>query len=199
MTTAGRPGEQYFRGDIPRPSRRSVATDTRSSGSSSSAPWRSSTRSPFSWRRISFDRLPGEDGLPQLDEYVETRTFRERPILCYFGPTDRAAGMAAWTGGSAWRSVSPSRTGCPSRGRSRRDASPGVDAGAFPLVRQRRADILRIRMGVDAARNRSSGELARGRRERPARVDRVAAQWVRSRICSVPVSFNLGGTSAGAT
>jgi Protein of unknown function (DUF1222). len=45
-----------------------------------------------------FRPLAGEDGLLPLEEYVEGTSFSERPSLFYFVPSDRAIGLAAWTG-----------------------------------------------------------------------------------------------------
>ncbi|MFB6269412.1 MAG: lipase maturation factor family protein [Halobacterium sp.] len=45
-----------------------------------------------------FRALAGEDGLLQIDRFVDRWSFRERPSLFHFAPTDRAAGTAAWTG-----------------------------------------------------------------------------------------------------
>ncbi len=45
-----------------------------------------------------FRPLAGEDGLLPLSAYVEQRSFRERPSLFYLVPSDRAIGVAAWSG-----------------------------------------------------------------------------------------------------
>ncbi|WP_222916749.1 lipase maturation factor family protein [Natrinema sp. SYSU A 869] len=45
-----------------------------------------------------FRPLAGEDGLLPLEWYVEGVSFRDRPSLFYFVPTDRAIGVAAWSG-----------------------------------------------------------------------------------------------------
>ncbi|WP_226004297.1 lipase maturation factor family protein [Natrinema salinisoli] len=45
-----------------------------------------------------FRPLAGEDGLLPLEWYVDGVSFRERPSLFYFVPTDRAIGITAWTG-----------------------------------------------------------------------------------------------------
>ncbi|WP_436345884.1 lipase maturation factor family protein [Natronorubrum sp. FCH18a] len=45
-----------------------------------------------------FRPLAGEDGLLPLEWYAEGASFRERPSLFYVVPTDRAIGIAAWTG-----------------------------------------------------------------------------------------------------
>ncbi|WP_226480612.1 lipase maturation factor family protein [Natrinema amylolyticum] len=45
-----------------------------------------------------FRPLAGEDGLLPLERYVEGVSFRERPSLFYLVPTDRAIGVAAWSG-----------------------------------------------------------------------------------------------------
>jgi hypothetical protein len=45
-----------------------------------------------------FRPLVGEDGLLPIEEYVTHAEFRERPGLFYLVPSDRAIGVAAWTG-----------------------------------------------------------------------------------------------------
>ncbi len=45
-----------------------------------------------------FRPLAGEDGLLPIDRYVEHASFSDRPSLFYFVPSDRAIGVAAWTG-----------------------------------------------------------------------------------------------------
>ncbi|MDX1744768.1 MAG: lipase maturation factor family protein, partial [Halobacteriales archaeon] len=45
-----------------------------------------------------FRPLVGEDGLLPITEYVENASFADRPSLFYFIPSDRAIGVAAWTG-----------------------------------------------------------------------------------------------------
>ncbi|WP_323172006.1 lipase maturation factor family protein [Natrialba sp. PRR66] len=45
-----------------------------------------------------FRPLAGEDGLLPIEWYAEGASFRERPSLFYFVPTDRAIGFAAWSG-----------------------------------------------------------------------------------------------------
>ncbi|MXV64548.1 lipase maturation factor family protein [Natronorubrum sp. JWXQ-INN-674] len=45
-----------------------------------------------------FRPLAGEDGLLPLEWYADGASFRERPSLFYFVPSDRAIGIAAWTG-----------------------------------------------------------------------------------------------------
>ncbi|WP_135304648.1 lipase maturation factor family protein [Haloarcula amylovorans] len=45
-----------------------------------------------------FRPLAGEDGLLPLTQYVERSSFRERPSLFYYYPSDRATGIAAWAG-----------------------------------------------------------------------------------------------------
>lgn len=45
-----------------------------------------------------FRPLAGEHGLLPLPEYLERVSFKERPSLFHFVPTDRAIGIAAWTG-----------------------------------------------------------------------------------------------------
>ncbi|MDS0476518.1 lipase maturation factor family protein [Natrinema sp. 1APR25-10V2] len=45
-----------------------------------------------------FRPLAGEDGLLPLEWYTESASFRERLSLFYFVPSDRAIGIAAWTG-----------------------------------------------------------------------------------------------------
>ena len=45
-----------------------------------------------------FRALAGEDGLLPLEWYAEGASFRERPSLFYFYPSDRVIGIAAWTG-----------------------------------------------------------------------------------------------------
>ncbi|ADJ13872.1 lipase maturation factor family protein [Halalkalicoccus jeotgali] len=45
-----------------------------------------------------FRPLAGEDGLLPLSRYVENASFRERPSLFYFYPSDRVIAIAAWTG-----------------------------------------------------------------------------------------------------
>ncbi|MGQ3411318.1 lipase maturation factor family protein [Natrinema sp. LN54] len=45
-----------------------------------------------------FRPLAGEDGLLPLERYVDGVSFRDRPSLFYFVPSDRAIGIAAWTG-----------------------------------------------------------------------------------------------------
>ncbi len=45
-----------------------------------------------------FRPLAGEDGLLPLSEYIDNRSFRERPSLFYFFPSDRVIGIAAWSG-----------------------------------------------------------------------------------------------------
>jgi hypothetical protein len=45
-----------------------------------------------------FRPLLGEDGLLPIDRYVDNFTFRERPSLFYFYPSDRMIAFAAWTG-----------------------------------------------------------------------------------------------------
>ncbi len=45
-----------------------------------------------------FRALAGENGLLPLDRYLERRDFREAPTLFQFWPTDRAIGVAAWSG-----------------------------------------------------------------------------------------------------
>ncbi len=45
-----------------------------------------------------FRPLAGEDGLLPLEEYVDGIAFEERPSLFHLVPSDRAIGVAAWTG-----------------------------------------------------------------------------------------------------
>ncbi|SEW15098.1 lipase maturation factor family protein [Natrinema salifodinae] len=45
-----------------------------------------------------FRPLAGEDGLLPIEWYVDGVSFRERPSLFYLVPTDRAIGIAAWSG-----------------------------------------------------------------------------------------------------
>ncbi|MCL7418007.1 MAG: lipase maturation factor family protein [Halalkalicoccus sp.] len=45
-----------------------------------------------------FRPLAGEDGLLPISRYVEHASFRERPSLFHLVPSDRAIGLAAWTG-----------------------------------------------------------------------------------------------------
>ncbi|MFC6726307.1 lipase maturation factor family protein, partial [Halobium palmae] len=45
-----------------------------------------------------FRPLVGEDGLLPIDRYVDRASFRERPSLFYYYPSDRVVGAAAWTG-----------------------------------------------------------------------------------------------------
>ncbi|WP_232685745.1 lipase maturation factor family protein [Halobacterium zhouii] len=45
-----------------------------------------------------FRPLAGEDGLLPLGNYAERASFRERPSLFYFFPSDRAVAAAAWAG-----------------------------------------------------------------------------------------------------
>jgi hypothetical protein len=45
-----------------------------------------------------FRPLAGEDGLLPLAEFVDASSFRERPSLFHFYPSDRAVGVLAWTG-----------------------------------------------------------------------------------------------------
>ena len=45
-----------------------------------------------------FRPLAGEDGLLPLADVVERTSFRERPSLFQFVPTDRAVGITAWSG-----------------------------------------------------------------------------------------------------
>ncbi|ELZ03952.1 lipase maturation factor family protein [Natrialba asiatica] len=45
-----------------------------------------------------FRPLVGEDGLLPIEWYAEGASFRERPSLFYFVPSDRAIGLAAWSG-----------------------------------------------------------------------------------------------------
>ncbi|MEF8828404.1 MAG: lipase maturation factor family protein [Haloarcula sp.] len=45
-----------------------------------------------------FRPLAGEDGLLPIQQYVERHTFRNRPSLFYYYPSDRAIGVAAWAG-----------------------------------------------------------------------------------------------------
>ncbi|RKD95798.1 lipase maturation factor family protein [Halopiger aswanensis] len=45
-----------------------------------------------------FRPLAGENGLLPLERYVEGVSFRDRPSLFYFYPSDRVIGLAAWTG-----------------------------------------------------------------------------------------------------
>ncbi|ELY94113.1 lipase maturation factor family protein [Natrialba taiwanensis] len=45
-----------------------------------------------------FRPLAGEDGLLPIEWYAEGASFRERPSLFYFVPSDRAIGLAAWSG-----------------------------------------------------------------------------------------------------
>jgi len=45
-----------------------------------------------------FRPLAGENGLLPIQQYVERHTFRDRPSLFYYYPSDRAIGVTAWTG-----------------------------------------------------------------------------------------------------
>jgi hypothetical protein len=45
-----------------------------------------------------FRPLAGENGLLPIRQYVERHTFRDRPSLFYYYPSDRAIGVTAWTG-----------------------------------------------------------------------------------------------------
>jgi hypothetical protein len=45
-----------------------------------------------------FRPLVGEDGLLSIDAYVKRWSFKKRPSLFYFFPSDRAIGIVAWTG-----------------------------------------------------------------------------------------------------
>jgi hypothetical protein len=45
-----------------------------------------------------FRPLAGENGLLPIREYVDSRTFTERPSLFYLYPSDRVIGLAAWFG-----------------------------------------------------------------------------------------------------
>ncbi|MFB6212076.1 MAG: lipase maturation factor family protein [Halobacteriales archaeon] len=45
-----------------------------------------------------FRLLAGENGLLPIDQYIERRSFGERPSLFYFYPSDRVIGIAAWSG-----------------------------------------------------------------------------------------------------
>jgi hypothetical protein len=45
-----------------------------------------------------FRPLVGEDGLLPMDRFVDRWSFRERPSLFHFVPTDRAVAVAAWSG-----------------------------------------------------------------------------------------------------
>mgnify|MGYP000020459943 CR=1 FL=1 len=45
-----------------------------------------------------FRPLAGENGILPLDRYVDRAEFADRPSLFYFVPSDRAIGIAAWSG-----------------------------------------------------------------------------------------------------
>jgi hypothetical protein len=45
-----------------------------------------------------FRPLAGEDGILPLDRFVGAASFRERPSLFHYVPSDRAIGIAAWSG-----------------------------------------------------------------------------------------------------
>ncbi|MBV0924466.1 lipase maturation factor family protein [Halomicroarcula limicola] len=45
-----------------------------------------------------FRPLAGESGLLPISQYVERSSFRERPSLFYYYPSDRVIGIAAWSG-----------------------------------------------------------------------------------------------------
>ncbi|ELY61475.1 hypothetical protein C491_01417 [Natronococcus amylolyticus DSM 10524] len=47
---------------------------------------------------VQFRPLAGENGLFPLEWYAEGASFKEQPSLFYFVPSDRAIGIAAWTG-----------------------------------------------------------------------------------------------------
>ena len=47
---------------------------------------------------MQFRPLAGENGLLPIQEYVDRTQFRDRPSLFYFYPSDRAIGVAAWSG-----------------------------------------------------------------------------------------------------
>ena len=47
---------------------------------------------------MQFRPLAGEDGLLPIENYVERGSFRERPSLFFYYPSDRVVGLAAGTG-----------------------------------------------------------------------------------------------------
>ena len=113
-----------------------------------------------------FVPLLGEHGLLPVRRFVSEVPFRASPSLFFFAPSDRAFRIAAWLGVLVSCLALSGIV-------QRRSALAAAAMWALlwvtlSLVRQRRPDILRVRLGIAAARSGILRDLPRRRpRRRP--------------------------------
>ena len=112
-----------------------------------------------------FRPLLGARGILPIPHFVRAVRFRRAPSLFHLHYSDRFFAGVAWTGVViAALAVSGSRR----PGAHRRvDARLGGAVGAVPVDRQRRPDLVRLRLGDAAARGRLPDDLPRAGRQRP--------------------------------
>jgi hypothetical protein len=116
--------------------------------------------------------LLGERGLLPVPAFVDRVPFRAAPSLFHWRYSDRWP-LASAGSGSPWP---PARwpVSRPHGCRPGRACSGGRAVGAVPQLRQRRAGLVRVRVGVAAARGRLPRDLPRRQRRRPACAGPVA-------------------------
>ena len=97
-----------------------------------------------------FKPLLGGRGLLPVQEWIQRATFRESPSIFFLAATDGAFTLAAWAGVALSCLV---LSGLSERGATWISALVwALLIPAIPLIRQRWADLLRIRLGVDSSR-----------------------------------------------
>ena len=105
--------------------------------------------------------LLGDHGLLPVSRVVARVPFRRAPSLLHWRHDDRTVMAIGWTGLVLALLVVAGRGGVAAVvGGAAGVAAP---VGAVPVGGHRRADLLRVRVGVDPARGRLPGRVPRGR------------------------------------
>ena len=115
---------------------------------------------------VQFPALLGERGLLPAPRFLGRVSFWRAPSLFHLRYSDRLLRVVAWSGPSLAATIV---VGLAAAGAAAaHDAGLVRAVGAVPVDRQRRPDVLRLRLGDAPARGRLPGHLPRQRRSRAA-------------------------------